>query len=160
MRIVAALALLIFLAPCTATEVVAAADDPTVLVSATDPEMNAAIAKARASLGTFWREYESPEPDVTGFSLKVKISDGNMVEHFWLIDIKRDGDKLSGTINNDPEYVHTVKIGERYEFTDSDISDWMFTRRGKVVGNETARVLIKRLPTDEARQYADMFETQ
>ncbi len=55
----------------------------------------------------------------------------------------RDGGKLSGTINNEPEIVGNVSNGERYQFTDADISDWLYMRNGKMVGNETMRPLLK-----------------
>lgn len=134
-------------------------EDRVVMVSASDPEMNAAIARARASLGTFWKQYETPDAGVNNLGLKVGIADGDDVEYFWLVDIERNGQNLSGIINNDPEIVKNVKLGQRYAFTEGEIADWEFVREGKVAGNETARVLIKRLSPEEARQYDGMFET-
>ena len=124
-----------------------------------DPEMAAAIAKAHVSLPSFWKSLEQPAPDEEGFALKVAIKDGADVEHFWLIDVARDGGKLSGTINNEPEIVGNVSNGERYEFTDADISDWLYMRNGKMVGNETMRPLLKRMPKSQAEQYRAMYET-
>ena len=94
----------------------------------------------------FWKSLEQPGPGEEGFALKVAIKDGEDVEHFWLIDVAREGGKLSGTINNEPGIVGNVANGERYEFTEADISDWLFMRNGKMVGNETMRPLLKRMP--------------
>ena len=136
-----------------------AAEDKVIGVSPDDAEMNAAIAKARASLGEFWREFASPGKGVDEFCLKVRISDGRNTEHFWLREIKRNGAKISGVIDNDPTDVKTVKLGQRYEFTEADISDWSFQRNGKIVGNETMRPLLAKMPPDEAQYYRDMLET-
>jgi uncharacterized protein YegJ (DUF2314 family) len=57
-----------------------------------------------------------------------------------------------GTINNDPNKVSTVKLGERIEIPEADISDWMYLRDGKVVGNYTLRPLLKKMPAKEAEQ--------
>jgi uncharacterized protein YegJ (DUF2314 family) len=121
--------------------------------------MNAAIAKARASIGEFWRQYENPDPGVTGLALKVRISDGKQVEHFWLIEVNRSGATLSGIINNEAMAVTAVREGERYTFKDADISDWMFVRNGKIVGNETVRVLLKHMSPEEAAATRAMLET-
>ena len=46
--------------------------------------------------------------------------------------------------------------GELAEFTEADISDWMFMRNGKIVGGETIRPLLKSMPkADDSRQDGD-----
>jgi uncharacterized protein YegJ (DUF2314 family) len=154
-----ALALVALLAIVPALPMVAAAQSNMMIVPNGDPEMAAAIAKARGALPSFWKALEHPGAGEEGFALKVAIKDGKDVEHFWLLDIARDGDKLSGTINNEPEIVGNVSNGERYEFTDADISDWLYMRKGKMVGNETMRPLLKRMPKSQAEQYRAMYET-
>lgn len=124
-----------------------------------DEQMNAAIRKARASLADFWRSYESPGANEGDFALKVAIQGNGATEHFWLTRIKRDGDKLSGVISNQPQTVKTVKLGQTYEFTQDMISDWTFKRNGKLVGNETMRVLLPRMPAEQAAAYRAMYET-
>ncbi len=126
----------------------AAVDDAVVSVPGDDPEMAAAIAKARASLPTFWKAWEAPKPGEDGFALKVAIpyGDNDKAEHFWLVGIERADGKYSGVINNTPAYATHVALGQRYEFGEAEISDWLFMRNGKMVGNETMRPLLKRLP--------------
>lgn len=123
-----------------------------------DKEMNAAIEKARGSLATFWSSYDAPAAGETDHALKVAISGNGSTEHFWLTRIKRDGGKLSGLISNQPQSVKTVKMGERYVFTPEMISDWTFKRNGKLVGNETMRVLLPRMPEEQAAVYRQMYE--
>src|SRR5712692_11426752 len=74
--------------------------DKVVKVADDDPEMNAAIAKARETLPLFWQVFDKPERGETGFALKVKIADKKGFEHFWATDVERRDGKVTGTINN------------------------------------------------------------
>lgn len=138
----------------------ALAKDPVYNVRIEDAEMNAAIAKARAALPDFFKEFTAPKSGETGFSLKVRIpyGDGTSGEHFWLTDVERKGDRFIGTINGEPENATQVQTGQRYEFGEPEISDWMFMRDGKMVGNETMRPLLKQMPHDQAEQYRALYE--
>ena len=136
-----------------------AAEDKVIMVESDDAEMSAAIAKARSTIGEFWRQFEESDAGVSDFALKVRIEDRNGVEFFWLTDIERDQGKYSGKIDNDPGIVKNVKFGQRYSFADGDIADWSFMRNGKIVGNETMRPLLKHMSAEEAAGYRDMLET-
>jgi len=138
---------------------VAAAKDKVINVDQEDAAMNAAIAKARASIDTFWKQHKKADPGVQNLALKVRISDGVSVEYFWLVDIERSAASLAGVINNDPNLVTNVTLGQRYTFKEAEISDWSFMRNGKIVGNETLRVLLDMMPPEEAATYRAMLET-
>jgi uncharacterized protein YegJ (DUF2314 family) len=135
----------------------AADGDGVISVSADDAEMNAAIAKARATLPDFWKAFDHPSSGDSDFALKVRIADGDAVEHFWLVDLERADGKVFGTLGNDPQFVTSVKIGDRLEIPEADISDWLFLRNGKMVGNQTIRPLLKRMPKDEADAYRSIL---
>src|SRR5215470_2338000 len=88
------MALLTLLSACSQRDkVVSVADD--------DPQMLAAIAKARETLPQFWAAFAKPERGERGFALKVKISDKHGTEHFWATDIENHDGKIKGAINND-----------------------------------------------------------
>jgi uncharacterized protein YegJ (DUF2314 family) len=57
-----------------------------------------------------------------------------------------------GTINNDPNTVTNVKLGERIEIPEADITDWLYMRDGKMVGNRTLKPLFKQMPTAEVER--------
>lgn len=145
-------------APAAAPAKVAAVSDQVVSIETDDPEMNQAIKKARGSLPSFWSALEAAGEKETNFSLKVAIAGNGSVEHFWVVDIKREGEKITGTINNEPEMVKTVSMGQTYEFSEKEITDWLFKRNGKMVGNETMRPLLKRMSKEEAAPYWSMYE--
>lgn len=132
--------------------------DQVIAVPGEDGEMNAAIAKARGTLSTFWKALEKPAAGVDGFALKVRITDQDHSEHFWLVDPAKEGAGYIGTINNDPNLVSNVKIGQRCAFKEADITDWMFMRNGRIVGNQTLRPLLKRMPVEQAKAYRQMLE--
>ena len=119
--------------------------------------MNAAIAKARSLLPDFWQAYDKHPHGESDFALKVKITDKDDVEHFWVINLERKDGKVYGTINNDPDLVHNVKPGDRITIDDADISDWLYMRDGKMVGNYTLRALFKKMPADDVKKYKQML---
>ena len=96
-------------------------------------------------------------PSESEHSLKLALSDGTTTEHFWCGDLQ--GNSLAATcaIANEPEYVHTVRFGQRVEVDPALISDWMYRRDGKIVGAQTLRVLIPRLPKEEAEAMQAML---
>ena len=143
------LLLLLFTACSRRDGVINIADD--------DPEMLAAIAKARDSLPQFWQVFEKRERGETDFALKVKITDKHGTEHFWLTDIERSNGQLHGIINNDPDTVQNVKLGERILIPEADVSDWLYMRDGKMVGNHTLRVLFKSMPAAEVQRYKQIM---
>lgn len=138
-----------------------AQEDRTVNVRSTDAEMNAAIAKARASLPTFWTSYEGHKPSENGHSLKVRFANpDNDGEHIWMAEVqKRADNSYSGRLANTPEHLAGKRLGDVVEFKDADISDWMFMRNGKIVGGETIRILLKELPKADADALRARLET-
>jgi uncharacterized protein YegJ (DUF2314 family) len=132
------------------------AKDPTdkvTPVESKDAETNAAIAKARSLLPHFWQTFEAPKRGERGSALKVRIRSGEEVEHFWLTPIERKDGRIFGTINNDPETVKTVKLGQRIEVPEPDITDWLYIREGRMIGNYTLRALFKTMPAAEAEAF-------
>jgi len=77
-----------------------AQDDKVVPFSEDDPEMNAAIAKARGSLDLFWEKFAHPASNEGGFSLKTALSEGSDTEHFWCSEIEGNAQKASCAIAN------------------------------------------------------------
>src|SRR5512147_2399142 len=131
--------------------------DKTISVKDDDPEMVAAIAKGRETLPKFWQVFEKAEHGEKDFALKVKITDRHGTEHFWATDIERKDGKIMGTINNDPNIVSKVKLGDRITIPEADISDWLYMRDGKMHGNYTMRPLLKSMSAKEAAEYKQML---
>ena len=131
--------------------------DKVISVAGDDPAMVAAMARAHETLPQFWQVFEKREHGENEFSLKVKIKDKRGSEHFWVSELERHDGKTLGTINNDPDTVASVKLGQRIEIPEADISDWLYMRNGKMVGNETIRPLLKTMSKEEAETYKKMM---
>lgn len=125
--------------------------------SSEDAEMNAAIAKARKTLPSFWKAFETRAAGESGHALKVRVADQHGTEHLWLTNIERSGGETTGLVDNEPTVVKAVKRGDRIVIPDSEISDWMYMRSGKIVGNETMKPMLKRLPKEKADQLRGMM---
>lgn len=126
-----------------------------------DPAMKEAQGKARASLPEFWKAFDKPAPGERMFTLKVSVPiAGNNTEHIWVNNIERlKNGHLSGQIDNVPRDLKAKKAGDRIEFETKDVSDWTFVRNGKIVGNETLRPLLARMPKEQADRYRALLET-
>lgn len=120
--------------------------DEIVSVPSDDPAMEAAFARARATLDDFLKVLAAPPPDTRGFAVKLPIRDGGKVEYFWVIDIEREGDRFTGRINNTPRSVRTVREGQVIAFMRADIRDWMYLdeARQRMIGNFTLCALLTR----------------
>ncbi|UPK02981.1 DUF2314 domain-containing protein [Bradyrhizobium sp. 170] len=125
---------------------------PVIDLSSGNAEMNAAIAKGRATLPTFWASYDAPKPSETGHSLKARFPNPrNNGEHIWIAEVKKIADgRYSGRFANAPRDLPGKKAGDVVEFKEADISDWMFMRNGKIVGGETIKPLLKAMPKADA----------
>jgi len=62
-----------------------------IMVEDKDPEMDAAIAQARAEVPVFVKALQAPEANDRFFSVKAAIREGEDVEHFWIDDVAYDG---------------------------------------------------------------------
>ena len=126
-------------------------DKPKTLIEDYDEEkMEQAMTEARSTLDQFLNRFRNPQPGDEAFALKVRIEDDNGAEHFWLGQLNLDKEPYSGVIDNDPEIVDCVKLGERYSFSKEKISDWMYLSNGKMQGNYTLRVAIESMPPEKA----------
>jgi len=132
--------------------------DRVINVEDDDKEMAAAMAKARTGLPAFWETFGNPTKGEEKFALKVRITDDKGAEHFWVNEIERKDGKVFGTINNDPDIVKNVRLGQRIKISEPDISDWLYMRKGKMIGNYTLRVLFKQMPAKEVEFYKKMLE--
>ena len=118
-----------------------------------DPKMTAAIEEARRTAPTFTAALRTPKSRQSGFSVKMPFTDGANTEHMWVTPVTFDGKKFNGVVNNAPERLTNVKIGDQASANQSEISDWMFVDDGKLVGGYTLRVLRDSLPDDERAEF-------
>ncbi len=141
------LVLLLIILSAACTQEKAVNQDKTVTVSSEDQEMNAAIARARNEVDDFIKIVQAGKYQV---SVKVPIADGDKVEHFWLKDVTYQDGSFNGIIDNDPEIVTNIAIGRKVNVRKEAISDWLYIQNGKMIGNYTLRVALKKMSEKEA----------
>lgn len=134
-----------------------AVDDQTVLIKTDDPEMDAAIKKAQATLDQFLRINAHPPKGTSGFRLKVRITDAHGTEHMWVTPFKQVGTRFVGVLADEPEYVTGVRYGQNITFARSDISDWGYVQNGKQVGSFTVCVVFKHMPPADVQKYRAQY---
>lgn len=129
--------------------VLRAGRDRVIAVKGTDAEMNAAVAKAKANLGSFISALQRPTPTQRYFAVKVPFRERGQTEHMWVTKLSYDSKKQTfrGILSNAPNLVHNVKQGQIVSVKRSEVSDWVYAdgknARGedKLFGAYTSAVL-------------------
>jgi len=122
-------------------------------VAEDDAKMTTAIATARSTVGQFVLVLEKPAAYQSDFAVKLPIRDGDTVEHMWVTGLKFRNGRFSGTIDNEPDQVKTVHLGQSITAVQSEISDWMYVERGMLRGGYTIRALRDPLSEKERRDF-------
>jgi uncharacterized protein YegJ (DUF2314 family) len=148
--------MLVLISSCTkkqsnqgASDIISVRDD--------DIEMKAAIAKARATLPKFWKIFQHPANNEDGFAIKKEVVDRNGNEFFWFTDIQQINNKIFGKVNNEPEIVANVKLGQKVEIKEQEIVDWLYYKKEKLYGNYTLRALFKQMSPEEVKYYKEIL---
>jgi uncharacterized protein YegJ (DUF2314 family) len=99
---------------------------------------------------SFLRKLQNPGPGEANFMVKCPFpadeGSGFRFEEIWLRDISFAGGVYSGALANQPYYVGPLKTGGRVSFAIDDISDWMYTKDGRIVGGLSIKYLIEGIP--------------
>jgi len=120
-------------------------------VSSNDPDMDAAVRKAKTTLPEFIALIRAPRRTMTNYAVKVRISDQNGNEFFWVGRPREKNGHFIGRINNVPRLVKNVQQDQLISFKQSDILDWLYVENDRMVGNFTACALLKKeLPVEQA----------
>lgn len=129
-------------------------DDPVILVTENDNEINTAINKARLAFGQFEKAFiENQETNAYSyFSIKegFPTKDGG-VEHMWVSELTYDGTNFTGVLVNDPQYDTEVQYGDTVTVDKDRISDWTYFENSSnlTYGGYTVRVFVDRMDDNE-----------
>lgn len=119
-------------------------------VQAGDPVMAAAVARARAELPDFYRHLANPGADERNFAVKFDL-DGTG-EMIWAGALRRENGRLSGALGNRP-LNPAYRLGQRVDIPESAIIDWGYVRGTRTQGHHTTRVILDRMPPEQAAEY-------
>ena len=139
-----------------ATPALAHGEDGLLHMADSDPAMQKAFQKARATLPQFLQEMAKPKGS-TNHVVKIGLKHQGGTEYLWLGELKVKGDAFSGVIDNTPVYLKQ-KSGDRVSFKRSDVVDWMYVdAQGRLVGNFTACALMSKEPPAKAKAFAEQY---
>lgn len=142
---------------CLAQDKEIAEEDKVVIIDNDDKEMATAFKKAKNSIGYFLSHYKNPADNEEHFAVKYKVVDGDNSEYFWLTNIMVKDGKFTGTLNNVPNNVKNVKMGQKIHFVEKEITDWLFLRDGKMFGNFTLYPLLKNTPEEKREMLKNLL---
>ncbi|MDF7777662.1 DUF2314 domain-containing protein [Sphingomonas sp. AOB5] len=125
------------------------AHDRIVDVAKGDPEMVAAIAKARAELPAFFRRSAAPGPGETYFLIKYNLTPQGVAEFIWAEVISHQGETTLARLINNPRAPGFAK-GQQVTVRTADIIDFGYVKNGVMQGNYTTRVVLPHMAPAEA----------
>jgi uncharacterized protein YegJ (DUF2314 family) len=128
--------------------------DTIVSIKQEDSDMAAAIKHARATLPQFLELARNPKPSMSAFGLKVGLKTG---EYIWIRPFEKKGRTYSGQVRNDPHSVKNLKFGDTITFSERHIADWRYIEDGRLKGNFTTCVLLKRQPKRDAAAFMKKY---
>src|SRR5262245_35091904 len=112
--------------------------------------MTLALRKARETLPAFLALSLAPQSTMSAFSVKVAVPTPKGDEYFWIGQFKRDGERYTGRLDNTPRWATWLKEGQVFDFSESEIVDWMYLEDGRMKGNFTFCALMKDEPKKDA----------
>jgi len=146
-------AALVTLAGCSRNSAPKEGDNYTA-VQKSDAAMNAAIAKAKATIGEFVTAFHVQKPGTKDYFVKKPYATpGGGHEHMW-IEVTGEADGvLKGVIANEAEDTREVKNGQRVTLKTSEISDWKYQDGNKLIGGYTIRYFVEKMPPAERKEF-------
>lgn len=123
-------------------------EDPMFFAHEDNELMKAASEQARSNLDGFISEMQKTDSDFHG-SVKVKVSDNGETEYMWLDELNYSGNMFSGVINNDPQIVGNVNLGDPWKVGKDEVVDWIYQKDGKIYGNFTYKMAIQKWPKEK-----------
>jgi uncharacterized protein YegJ (DUF2314 family) len=117
---------------------------PVIGTEADDPALLAAAAEARRRWPEFTAAFHSGDKSCERFTVKAPfVTSKDGVEWMWIEVVSMLNGKIQGAVGNDPVDVPGVQLGSPVEVDQDQIQDWLYLRKGTVVGCFTAKALGK-----------------
>ena len=122
-------------------------------ISDDDAQIERAERRARRTVGTFITALRSPGPGQGSFQVKKTFVREGVVEHIWLADVTIKGRRFVGKVDNKPEKIAGVNLGDQESVNPDEIDDWLYVDNGRMVGGYTVRALFAELSPQEQQDF-------
>ncbi|MBS0265279.1 MAG: DUF2314 domain-containing protein, partial [Planctomycetes bacterium] len=114
---------------------------PVIQVSDDDPDMIAAVQKARDSWPQFLSAFEARAGQ--NFSVKAPITRDGNTEFIWLDVTAVEGERIYGKLGNEPANLGALKLGSKVSTPIADLNDWGYVdTEGNMQGLYTVAVVM------------------
>ena len=116
-----------------------------------DPDIRAAMEKARATTGEFLAALQKPAANQKQFMVRKAFpaKDGKQ-QILWINQVTFDGTLLHGVADDKTVTVGAgIPLDGKVSFPPGEIADWMFNEDGQAVGGFMLRALKKKMTEDE-----------
>lgn len=122
-------------------------DSPVLNVSDDNPEMKAAVERARNQWPQFeaafeanaQREQQGEAPE--NFSVKAPITVDGETEFIWLTVTAIENKIIYGLLSNKPIALAGLELGDRVRVPIAQLNDWLYSFRGQRIGGFTVKIL-------------------
>jgi len=146
--------IIISILSCNSQNKIERENEPTIYnIEENDVEMNKAVETAKQTLDSFDYAFKNYTRVFTFFGLKKRFEENGIVEHIWIGNIKYENGKYIGIIDNEPEKIENIKLGDTVEIEKDDISDWMYIKNSELHGGYTIRLLRNRMSENERKKF-------
>lgn len=126
-----------------------------VRVTDDDKVMERAVQTAQETVSDFIAVLRSPKDTQSRFAIKKPFVEGDSVEHIWLNDVRFDGHRFHGKVDNEPVDIKGVSLGEDVAVWPNEISDWMYIQDGRLVGGYTISAMCRTMSPAEKKQFEE-----
>ena len=123
-----------------------------------DPDIRAAMEKARATTGEFLAALQKPAANERQFMVRkaYPTREAGRQQILWINQVTFDGTLLHGVADDKTATVGAgIPLDGKVSFPPSEIADWMFNEDGKAVGGYMLRALKKKMTEDEWAKIAE-----
>ncbi|WP_407465532.1 DUF2314 domain-containing protein [Xanthomonas campestris] len=131
-----------------------------------DAALQAGYIAARDTFKFFWRElsweYRRIVPGLDMAAVKLPFATDSAAqevhgapthEHMWMSDVHFDGEQISGSLLNEPEWIEALTAGDAVSAPFADLEDWMYVVDGKVYGGHTIDAMRRGMAPDERAEH-------
>jgi uncharacterized protein YegJ (DUF2314 family) len=127
--------------------------DELTFVPEDDSAMVAAITRVRSTVATFVQRLSHRTGNRSFASVKLPLREGETVEHVWISDVRFDGGRFYGRIDNDVQSVKGWRLGDTVSVPADSISDWLIVDDSVASGGYSIRVLHDKMSTRERAEW-------
>lgn len=109
-----------------------------------DPELAAAVMRAKRELPTFIQSLQKPIAGQSDFAVNGRFQTPRGFEQIWLSVDRYESGVFFGRLNADPIAIPGKHKGDAVQVPEASVSDWLYRDNGKLAGGYTMELLLKR----------------